>query len=293
MLSLRSWRARLERQAFPILVASDVLAVPPAAQTAFLGAFFSAGSSILALDAWLDQDALPTGGSGASMFCALLGATAKLCDLERGKELVRRLHHDWFVEASTMENEYEYRHHVPAQPIITRLMSYYSGILPQPLHSFELSIGRYFTTVVGCSCDLAGIRLPPSLERLCDLFNVIRQIADDVADVREDLHLGRPTLPVLFAIQNGSFRRKVTAAWQARSVDDQLFSALVDTGALEQSADLADTVWQEAASLIGNNCHGQGLGIPQRLAVFFHLKRAAIERLRLNAWHDPMAPYFA
>jgi geranylgeranyl pyrophosphate synthase len=157
----------------------------------------------------------------------------------------------------------------------------------------------YFSTTVQASFIINSKPVDQNVKQLSACFGRLRQLCDQISDVQEDIIMGNATVPVLYALAEGDqhLGQMIKALWRdIRETESNTDKLLIsqkaaeikeltqELGGLRQAYELADTWYQKAIGLT-SEC-SQTLGVNTELALLIRLKRAYLERLRLNNWSD-------
>ncbi len=148
---------------------------------------------------------------------------------------------------------------------------------------------RLISTVA--NIDLPRTEWLPTYEKL-------RQLLDDLADIKEDIEVGRLTFPVLIALQregeNGSLRKIIENHWDNKWHDfshkkitcsqwEEIKKYLSSCGAISTVKDIILGWYEEAKSSIHN---GELPGNTDSFLLMLELKRSFLSRLENNNYTD-------
>lgn len=157
---------------------------------------------------------------------------------------------------------------------------------------------KYFSTTVQASILLNSTKINFDLKKFTEKFGRLRQLCDQICDVEEDIIMGNITVPVLYALlddDNNKLAEKIRNLWvdiQSEGLSEpSIFSSqtsdikeiILGLGGFKCSYILADKWYRGMMNL--SNCNKKtNIGIEIRLLL--RLKRAYLERLKLNNWED-------
>jgi len=157
----------------------------------------------------------------------------------------------------------------------------------------------YFSTTVQASILLNLKEVDPDVKRLTERFGKLRQLCDQISDIEEDIAIGNVTIPVLYALleDRDSLASMIKTLWTEiksgesvidnstlSSRTDQIKGRVQELGGFNRAYDLAKRWYGQAAKLISKCNEKPGIGI--EIVLLFRLKRAYLERLKLNNWTD-------
>jgi hypothetical protein len=166
----------------------------------------------------------------------------------------------------------------------------------QEIKKSRLMGSGYWEITIRAAFTSHGERLPSFMEEIARKLRILRQLVDEAADAREDICAGLITYPFLILLSNPkyasralklikrlwSYSPKIVLADTFHEVQD-LHRLLVLSGAFLRLHQEIDKLWKDLNQLIETD-------IPRNNAWTFlsliDLKRAAIDRIRLNNWKD-------
>jgi len=153
---------------------------------------------------------------------------------------------------------------------------------------------RYFAVAVQASFLISRKKIDPEIMAVAKSFGRIRQLVDQVADVTEDLNMGKLTLPVLFCLVTGDseYESAILGLWkkardgrgssQLTGMLSRIKEKTVSLGGYDKAYTLADMWYRDAIRSTGSYTE---------LRILLRLKRASLERLKINGWTD-IANYY-
>jgi geranylgeranyl pyrophosphate synthase len=133
---------------------------------------------------------------------------------------------------------------------------------------------------------------------LVETFGPWRQLIDEIADVREDIAMGKVSVPVLYALSkaNKPLIEKIGELWnqtkayaivspqKVGSLSEEIKDLVEQHSGFDQAYQLAD-LWYNQAMRKLEKCtiHNSR---SNEVVLLFRLKRAFLERLKVTNWND-------
>jgi hypothetical protein len=178
----------------------------------------------------------------------------------------------------------------------------------------------FYEATIRSGLAIIGVEEQPGMDVFLTNFRKLRQIVDEIADVPEDIRVGRLTFPVLIGLTNDKFSHAIISTvrriWEISGEivclssrndmstiatlkeDTRLKSLVSDLGLLleqsnawEEAYVFADNLFLEVVESMEKLFPPDNLGSLLEIAL---LKRAFLERLRKQSWQDiPLEPLSA
>lgn len=246
---------------------------------------FAVGFSIpvLLIDGWLDGAGNRDDGSVVAAVSLIYRAQADLAALPRGAAIVATLNSAYDTISTSALRELRTLFCLPSPEKINE------AIEAVEQRRYYRSLCGYFSSVVSGVVLLAKRRVDPDLREFLSLFGILRQVADDIADVDEDLPRGLVTLPVMYAMRQSDLREEIQDTWRRTLLPQRLRERVAESGGFEAAFEEGMRVYEEAIALAA---------MLQRrhrfiaaLLPFYELKHLLLRRLRHNAWVDSLSTY--
>ena len=222
--------------------------------------------------------------------CLLHEGLRDMLNLPHAKELLKVVLSDYLRVYSSLETEMKGRYKDYGLLHPTEYLNWM-------LHSYDSSLTcRYFSVTVQGAILINQGAVSPTVKKLAHLFGRLRQLVDQIADVEEDVLIGKLTVPVLHALTKCPLlQEEIRDLWresQGCSLDTELLQPrlnrihklVLENNGFEYSSGLALSCYEEAMALFHNEPLLPDLGIEIR--ILFRLKRAFLERLKRNGWRD-------
>ena len=146
------------------------------------------------------------------------------------------------------------------------------------------SLCGYFSAIITGLLLLSGRRVSPSLAEFLRLFGVLRQIADDIADVQEDLSRGLVTLPLLNCMDDDRVPKAIDDYWHRHHTFPSMKRLIIDAGGYQRAYESGMRVFAAAERFAERLSRRNQFVLA--LMPFFELKRLLLLRLRDNDWDD-------
>lgn len=161
---------------------------------------------------------------------------------------------------------------------------------------------KYFSSTVQASILLNGDHPDREVVAIADQFGVIRQLCDQISDLREDVRVGNSSVPLLFAVlrEREQLFAAIAALWshggqwsgdiQSGDQEDEvnaIFDLVVGYQGFSATARVADSKYRQAIGAIRKYLGPNG----EEIELLFRLKRAYLERIKLNGWSDVQGVY--
>jgi hypothetical protein len=180
----------------------------------------------------------------------------------------------------------------------------------------HLGSGFYASSILGLLAYV-GVGTPEHLPAVLVKMRRLRQRVDELADLFEDIASGLVSYPVAKALADPSMRDDVSRLiqrmwWRSgrlvradrdvgrvnrviandrhlRSTYMELLSLMVSGGILDECYQESHDLWWEIALALSSDLIGARLS--DILMAIADLKRALLERLKINDWHDRVPPH--
>lgn len=294
LLDLASWR-KVERHFFPVFATASILGGVTPNHVTFCSAYARAVSlPVLGIDRLIDRPEFEQTQTRSaykdllSYWCSNYDGIRDLIRLPNGQRVLDLVSSNYYdVFCSLFED---------------LLSRYDDSLLSRPertLASFFRSphsqlTCKYFAVTVQASFLISSQDIDSNTIAFSESFGRIRQLIDEVADVSEDLKMGKVTLPVLFCLARDDSRYKSAILDLWKKVRYGGDSALV-IGALNRIKQMTISLggYERAYALADMWCRDAigSMASCMELRILLRLKRAYLERLKINDWAD-MPDYY-
>jgi len=274
----RLW-LRIERHLYPALEAREALSISDGEMVRYCEAFLLRFSMPVVLwDEWTDK------ASSRSETDVLNGAylsfrgQVAIDALRSGRRISLALNDAYahIVKSALEEEAMLFR--IPSPRAAKTLITTSSS------SRYYRSLCGYFSAIITGLLLLSGRRVSRSLREFLRLFGVLRQIADDIADVHEDLSRGLVTLPLLSCMDDDRIEKGIDEYWHRRRDFVSMKRLIIDAGGYERAYESGMKVFAQAERC-ADRLSGRSKFV-LALMPFFELKRLLLLRLRDNNWDD-------
>lgn len=297
-------KRNIERHIFPVFAAASCSGGISKHHLAFCSAFIRAISlPVLRIDRRVDRPATKRieehdsicKSSNAFLIesCLFYDGFLDICRLPNGKEIMELVASNYLQVYSSLYYEMMHRYNLnylfnPKKRLQWIFRSRFS-----PLTC------NYLSATIQPSILLNSKKVDTDIKKLTESFGRLRQLCDQICDVKEDITMGNVTIPVLYALLNdnnklASMMRTLWIEVQDLGSDSDLSVLSLHAanikemtqklGGFRRAYSLADKWYRQTMSLISKCNRKPGGGIEVTLLI--RLKRAYLERLKLNNWSD-------
>lgn len=293
----------IERHLFPIFAAASSSGGISKHHLVFCSAFIRAISlPILRIDQRIDQTPIKR-----------IEKLGRICENENALLVDFCLFHDGLLNITGLPNTVEIM-----ELVSLNYLQVYSSLYYETTHRYDFDYllhpknklqwiyhsrfspltCKYFSTTVQASTILNSKKVSFELKKFTEKFGRLRQLCDQICDVKQDIIIGNVTIPVLYALHendDNSLAKKIRKLWADIQGNDlvnpsvlysytsEIKDIVLRLGGFERSYMLADKWYRQAMSLTDCN-RKNNIGIEIKLLL--RLKRAYLERLKLNNWED-------
>jgi hypothetical protein len=286
----KQYKPKLERQIFPALLFSENLTKDIKHDVVeYCKHFITIALPILFLDKWIDTDK-DIVKTTESVECFFLQSLVQMELVSNKKELYSKINQhiikNSYLEILTMHNERNHRYEIPPTLEILVRKEYYSGKELIDFSSFNRSVGRLFTSIIGGCLYLVKTPHEPAIWEMLRLYDVIRQVINEISDTEEDLNNGILTFPIIHYLESSSIKRVETISkeWENKGKFPWLDSELIRTEsfsyAFRMVVSLYDHCFYLKEKLIST------FPFLDNIFVLYDLKLALAYRLKIDGWKD-------
>lgn len=297
-------RKFIERQLYPIFAAASSSGGITRNHLKFCSAFVRAVSlPNFRIDYWIDQPGIKRNKrqniicipqiAPLAQFCLNNDGLLDLYELTNTTKIMELIVSDNLQDGYSQYYEMMHRYDAdylfnPKKNIEWILSSRFS-----PLTSM------YFSTTIQASILLNSEKVYHNVKRFVKHYGRLRQLVDQISDVEEDIIMGNVTIPIHYALleDNDKLESEIKNLWagikgeisesdiSVLSLHATEIKKLVQKlGGFEQAYKLADRLYSQTMDC-ASKCIGRpGIGVEVMLLI--RLKRAYLERLKLNNWAD-------
>lgn len=294
----------IERHLFPVFAAGSCSGGLTTYHLVFCNAFIRAISlPVLRIDNQIDRP-LKVGNdeqegtdilSNTSLteLCLLHEGLSDMCTLPHAKKILKLAISSYLRIYSSLYYEISQRYDLK---YLSHPEKYMKWIFHSP--SSPLTC-KYFSVTVQTAVLLNSKSISPNVRRVTEAFGRLRQLCDQICDVKEDIVMGKVTIPVLYALLNDSneLSSMIRTLWtemqgsespakssRRYSLVTKIKNTIRELKGFKRAYTLADKWYQQAVKCISNANQEPGFG--PEIILLFRLKRAFLERLKINNWAD-------
>jgi len=144
----------------------------------------------------------------------------------------RCFNQDYLSLAESIEQEIALKYVIPEASMAE---TYKKNMLKQ--QKYYRSRCKYFSAIVEGVLKQNQWKVNKQLRKYLDIFGLLRQIADEIADVEEDLRSGIVTMPVLFFIAKKDIK-KIRCYWNGTLNFEVFKSIILEAGGYHDTYEL-------------------------------------------------------
>lgn len=272
--TLGEYGSRIERHLFPALVTAKCYDAVSAHFLEYCCHFVKGYSiPILLLNKWLDTSAAVDKTQLCKSFGFFYGVQDSLISLPRGANIARHLNRVYGLVTDSLLREMKNRYRIPPFDAETSFRA-----------SYYRSVCGYLSAIVGGTLELLGVEISSDLKHLLYLFGVLRQICDELCDLREDLEQGIVTLPVLYVLSERDIRSELLLFWDSRLDFESLESIIAHAGGYETCYQKGVSVYRECLAIkVSIQAEYPFL---ENLFLFYDWRMSFLDRLKRDGWVD-------
>lgn len=183
------------------------------------------------------------------------------------------------------------------------------NVLQDPSVGLKRYNSSQFTRLMGSGYWEIGVRVaflvhgqsaPPEFDEISKKMRMLRQLTDEIADVHEDIFAGFLTYPMLLLLDNPHYsnmaKEIIKVLWSDQNSTNSLTSPeylylhkiLEESEVFEKLYKDIDLLWKDLSVLIEQNVPVDAFPL---FISLIDLKRAFLERIRINGWFDKPLNY--
>lgn len=248
---------------------------------------------VLTIDKIVDENNTLISGNKARAFGPILAsftsiyvATTKLCENPKFSSLLQIVSNNYSTVFQSIIEDIYNRYNLS---YLDNPRAYLQQELSSPVSQLT---SKYFETSLTCALLINEVQIHSEIINFAKEFGRLRQIIDQIADIREDITVGKITFPILFALikdKNNILKKQILDFWCLKESKKRAFELERIIGNIKEFGG-----YDEAYNLsvqIYNDIQKKFINLPitigsLELKSLILLKKAYLERIKRNNWKD-------